>query len=266
MKPAMTTVPVFPTEAHARVAEAIELTFAADDAVDTILITNSCARGRATPESDLDLVLLVKDGLPADAVRALETRWAAFMAQNSAVQAYLNTGRFAHIHADVITGTYTPTIWDDGGGPDAFELEIGNHVAYSAPLTPPGSAFQNLQARWLPFYDEALRDTRLTMAHNACLYDLDHVPFFVRRDLPFQAFDRLYKAHQEFLQGLFIARRKYPLAYNKWIREQVVEWLGLEAVYGQLLALLSIPDLAHASTLTEHADHMRGLVRDFLSS
>jgi hypothetical protein len=262
----MTTAPVFPTEAHARVAEAIEHTFAADDAVDTILITNSCARGRATPESDLDLVLLVKDGLPADAVRALETRWAAFMAGDGAVLAYLNTGRFAHIHADVITGTYTPTVWDDGGGPDAFELEIGNHVAYSAPLTPPGPALGGLQARWLPFYDDALRVSRLTMVREACLYDLDHVPFFVRRDLPFQAFDRLYKAHQEFLQGLFIARRRYPLAYNKWIREQVVEWLGLEVVYGRLLASLSIPDLAAVSTLTEHARRARDLANDFLSS
>ncbi len=256
--------PVFPTEAHARVAAAIAETFGPDPAVDTILITNSCARGRATPESDLDLVLLVKDGLPADTVRALEARWAGFMAQDAAVLAYLHTGQYAHIHADVITGVYTPAIWDDGGGPDAFELEIGNHIACSAPLTPPGAAFMGLQARWLPFYDDALRVSRLTMVRDACLYDLDHVPFFVRRDLPFQAFDRLYKAHQEFLQGLFIAWRRYPLAYNKWIHEQVVEWLGLPDVYAQLLWTLAVPELTNPH-LDDRAARLHGLVTQWLN-
>ncbi|MBL8097121.1 MAG: nucleotidyltransferase domain-containing protein [Anaerolineales bacterium] len=256
--------PVFPTEAHARVAEAIKRTFAADAAVDTILITNSCARGRATPESDLDLVLLVKAGLPSEGVRALESRWAGFMAQDAAVLAYLHTGQYAHIHADVITGVYTPTIWDDGGGPDAFELEIGNHVAYSAPLTSPGPTFQSLRARWLPYYEDRLQAARLTMVRTACLFDLDRVAFYVRRDLPFQAFDRLYKAHQEFLQGLFIAWRRYPLAYNKWIHEQVVEWLGLPDVYAQLLWTLAVPELTNPH-LDDRAARLHGLVTQWLN-
>jgi len=105
--------PVFPTDTHARVADAIAHTFATDDAVDTILITNSCARGRATPESDLDLVLLATAGLSALAVAGLEARWAAFLAHDSDVQEFRNTGPFAHVHADVITGVYTPNVWDD---------------------------------------------------------------------------------------------------------------------------------------------------------
>ena len=46
------------------------------------------------------------------------------------------------------------------------------------------------------------------MVRTACVYDLEHALFFVRRGLYFQAFDRLYKSFQEFLQALFIARRK----------------------------------------------------------
>lgn len=249
--------PVFPTPAHARVAQAIADAFEADPGVDTILITNSCARGRATPQSDLDLALLVPEGATTDAVRALEARWAAFMDQDEAVQDYLRSGRFAHIHADVITGVYTPTVWDDGGGPDAFELEVGNHVAYSAPFEALGPHFGALQVRWLPYYDEALRVARLTMVHDATLYDLDHVSFFLKRDLPFQAFDRLYKAHQEFLQGLFIARHTYPLAYNKWIHEQVVEWLGRPDLFALALRLPALNDrdglILHAATLRELA-------------
>lgn len=248
--------PVFPTSAHARVARAIVDTFGADPDVDTILITNSCARGRATPQSDLDLALLVPAGASVDAVRALESRWAAFVTQDDAVRAYLLSGRFAHIHADVITGEYAPTLWDDGGGPDAFELEIGNHVAYSAPLTAVGAHHLALQTHWLPYYAEALRSARLAMARDASLYDLDHVPFFLKRDLPFQAFDRLYKAHQEFLQGLFIARRTYPLAYNKWIHEQVVEWLGRPDLF---VMLLRLPALNDRDGLVRHAETLRDL-------
>jgi hypothetical protein len=74
-------------------------------------------------------------------------------------------------------------------------------------------------------------------------YDLDHVPFFVGRGLYFQAFDRLYKAFQEFLQALFIARRVYPIAYNKWIHEQVAVRLGLPELYAQLPKILEITRL-----------------------
>jgi hypothetical protein len=122
-------------------------------------------------------------------------------------------------------------------------VEIGNRVAYGVPLQSVGRHFQHLQSTWLPFYGDGLRLERLTMVRRACAYDLDHVPFYVRRGLHFQAFDRLYKAFQEFLQALFIARRTYPLAYNKWIREQVEGWLGLPELYRELPKILSVRDI-----------------------
>jgi hypothetical protein len=42
------------------------------------------------------------------------------------------------------------------------------------------------------------------------------------------------------LQALFIARRTYPIAYDKWIREQVEEILGLPELYTQLTHLFEI--------------------------
>jgi len=39
---------------------------------------------------------------------------------------------------------------------------------------------------------------------------------------------------------LFTARRTYPIAYNKWIREQVEEVLGLPELYAQLPHLFEI--------------------------
>jgi hypothetical protein len=62
----------------------------------------------------------------------------------------------------------------------------------------------------------------------------------VRRELYFAAFDRLYTSFQLFMQALFIAHRTYPLAYNRWIREQVEEVLGLPELYRLLPGVLEV--------------------------
>lgn len=67
------------------------------------------------------------------------------------------------------------------------------------------------------------------MVGGYCIKNLQHLPGFVARRVYFQAFDRLYNAYREFLQALFIARRTHPIAYNKWIREQVEEILGVRS-------------------------------------
>ena len=81
------------------------------------------------------------------------------------------------------------------------------------------------------------------MVREACARDLEAIPFYLNRGLYFQAFDRLYKAFQEFLQALFVARRTYPLAYNKWIYEQVAGCLGLPKLYEKLPPILSVRNI-----------------------
>jgi hypothetical protein len=81
------------------------------------------------------------------------------------------------------------------------------------------------------------------MVRAACAYDLEHVSFFVQRGLYFQALHRLYKAFQEFLQALFIVHRVYPLAYTKWVRMQVEEWLGLPELYRELPTMMSVSSI-----------------------
>lgn len=132
-------------------------------------------------------------------------------------------------------------------------------MAYSLPLGPAGPEFAHLQAGWLPYYDESLRLQRLNMVREACIYDLDFVPFYVGRGLYFQAFDRVYKAFQEFLQAFFIAQRRYPLAYNKWIREQIAVQMGLEDLYHQCTALLVLVDFEGAE-IAQKAEALRQLV------
>src|SRR5262249_7355560 len=97
------------------------------------------------------------------------------------------------------------------------------------------------------------------MVREECARDLDAIPFYLNRGLYFQAFDRLYKAFQEFLQALFIARHTYPLAYNKWIREQVTEWLSLPELYQELPPILSVRNI-ESRELGDKADALRTLL------
>jgi predicted nucleotidyltransferase len=249
----------FPTLLHEQTAETAYQFFKSKPGVDTILIVNSCARGQGIPESDLDMNVLVQPGMPAEYFSDLEEAWRQELAASEVLRRFRASGEHAHVHLDVVRGEFVPETWDDGGGPDGFELGIGNLLAYGAPLHSAGAYYHQIKAYWLPYYSEELHCPRLEMVRAACLYDLGHVPFFVRRELYFQAFDRLYKGFQEFLQALFIARRVYPLAYNKWIRLQVEEWLGLPELYRALPAVISVSNI-ESSELVGKASGLRDLL------
>ena len=119
--------------------------------------------------------------------------------------------------------------------------------------------FRELQKKWFPYYNDDLRLQRLAMTRNACNYDLDHIPFFINRALYFQAFDILCKAFQEYLQALFIANKTYPIAYNKWIREQIVKWLKLPGIYPKLSPILSVTNI-ESNEINEKAKMLRELL------
>jgi predicted nucleotidyltransferase len=236
----MSTQAAYPTPQHRHAAEALVEFFRQRDETQAVLLVNSCARGKATPDSCLDIAVFVRPEVFATEQERLQRDWQAFYATDSAFEQLRRVGRFSVVHFDYCTGVYDPPIWDDGGGPDGFELEIGNQLVYGVPLWEGGDYLAQLKANWLPYYAEALREQRLTMAIHACLEDLEHIAWFVGRGLYFAAFDRLYKAFQEYLQALFIAHRTYPIAYNKWIREQVEEILGQPELYRQLPPVLQI--------------------------
>jgi len=236
MNEKMNIQPAYPTVEHKQAAEAIVAFFSQQADVDAVLLTCSCARGKASKDSCLDIVILANAG----AFARLEQKWEAFYATEPCFQALLNIGKYSHVDLEFINGMFQqpPHGWTTGA--DAFELEIGNTLVYTVALWQANDRFQQLKRQWLPYYDETLRKERLEMARKYGLNNLDHIPLYVERGLYFQAFKRLHQAFEEFLQALFIARRTYPIAYDKWVREQIVDILNLPELYSQFVHLFEI--------------------------
>ena len=232
----------FPTRLHQQVAEAV-VEWHRDSPAEAVLLVNSCARGTATAESDVDVAILVSPDLPVADRQAMEAAWGRRYRSGPLFREFEKNGRFARVHLDIFDGRWEPARWDDGGGPDAFEIEVGNRVTHAVPLWEGGAAFAELRSRWLPYYGDDLRAERLPMVIEACRRDLERIPYGVRRGLYFYSFGRLYNAFQESLQAVFICRRVYPIAYDKWIREQVGGWLGLPDLYHELPPVLQIAHL-----------------------
>lgn len=236
----MKTGPIYPTQAHQTAADVIKEYFVSNYKIDAVLLVNSCARGKATRDSCLDIVVLAKPDESRSPLRDLEAGWEELEKSNQVIKDLYKVGKYSVVHPDFINGVFIPREQDEAAGPDDFEVQIGNFLRYSVPLWQGSDYFTQLQGQWLPYYNEDLRAQRLERVRWFCLNNLHHIPPYIERGLYFQSFDRLYNAYLEFLQALFIARRTYPIAYNKWIREQVEGILGLPELYEQLTHLFEI--------------------------
>jgi predicted nucleotidyltransferase len=251
----------YPTPEHQAAAEVITTFFSTSFEVEAVLLVNSCARGKATRDSCLDIVVLAKPEILHTQLTAIGSAWDRFEQTDAAITAMKQVGKYSVVHPDFIDGVFTPQERNEGGGPDGFELEIGNFLAYSVPLWQGSEYYAHLK-KWLPSYDEELRQQRLHMVRQYCLNNLDHIPLFIERGLYFQSFDRLYNAYREFLQALFIARRTYPIAYDKWIEEQLVDILGLPALYDRVCGLFEISEFA-STEIADKAEELEEMLAEF---
>jgi hypothetical protein len=247
----------FPSPEHAAAAwAAVEFVSTLDEA-EAVSVVGSCAR--RSDANDVDLSVLVAD---ASAGARVEAAFAAFAAESDVMAELAALGPFIEVDLGAITGEFGPGPRSWTSGPDDFEVAVGNEVAYSVPLWQRDGRLDDLRSRWLPFYGDDLRAERLADARMYAVNDLDHVPLMIRRDELFHAFHRLYLAFQGFLQALFISRRTYPIAYDKWIREQVEGMLGLPDLYARLPAIVGIDRLDLAS-LTAASDELRALLDEW---
>ena len=249
----------YPTGAHERAAQEITRFFASREASSAVLLVNSCARGKATVDSCLDMQVIAR----SDVVSQLDAEFSRFAAESDAIAELRRAGRFSDLHLDVIDGTVVPGLIDEEGI-DYMEVEVGNLFVYSVPLFVRGDRLDQLRAEWLPYYGDALRSERLEAARWFILdNNLTRIPWFLDWLLYFQAFDRFQRAFQGFLLGIHIARRTYPIAYNKWIREQIVDNLGLPDVYEQLPKLFELHRF-ESRALETKADDLRRLAEAHL--
>ena len=252
----------YPTSQHQAAAETITDFFVSNYKIDAVLLVNSCARGKATRDSCLDIVILVKPDPSRSPLSALETGWQELDETSHAINALYKVGQYSVVHPDFINGVFNPREQDEAAGPDDFEVEIGNFLAYSVPLWQGSDYYSELKEQWLPYYGEELRQQRLSKVRWFCLNNLHHNPLYTERGLYFQSLDRLYNAYREFLQALFIARRTYPIAYNKWIQEEVEEILGLPELYVQLTHLFEIRHFESAE-LADKAKEVEELLEKY---
>jgi len=264
-KESMLLQATYPTPEHKAAAETIVDFYVSNYKIDAVLLVNSCARGKATRDSCLDIVVLAKPDPSRSQLGALEVGWEELEQSNHTIKALYKVGRYSVVHPDFIHGAFAPRVRDEAAGPDDFEVEVGNFLAYSVPLWQGSDYLAQLKGQWLPYYNDDLRRQRLEMVRWHCLNNLHHIPLYIERGLYFQSFDRLYNAYREFLQALFISRRTYPIAYNKWIREQVEEILGLPELYAQLSHLFEIKHF-ESSEIADKAIEVERLLENYAPS
>lgn len=251
--------PAYPTPEHERAAQLVAGYFSARSEVSAVLLVGSCARGKASPDSCLDMAVLLRPQVLAAQLPAISAEWEKYVREEQAFEALKVVGAYSNLEVDFYDGGFDPGGHNWTSGADSFELGIGNLLVYSHPICEGDGYFRKLQNEWLPYYSEALRVERMQMVRGYLLNNLDHVRLYVPRGLYFQSFHRLWHAFSEFLQLLFISRRTYPIAYDKWVGEQIVDILGLADLYTELPHLFEISSFESAE-LWQKAQRLKVLL------
>jgi len=210
-----------------------------------IVLTGSLARGKAVKGSCVDLFIF----LPTKHLRSLAS------AINSRIEAYSRLGgQIAYYEGEVEGGIEFGDVRVDVGFTDGnfnnshehsfditrddFETTVGNLLVYSVPLYQKGRQFQRLKQKYLPFYDNALREIRLKGTAEEFDYKIWKTRWLAERGEHFAALDALLEAQRIFLQHLFIRERKYPIDYVKWLREQCSQILAMPELYQEITKIV----------------------------
>ena len=235
--------------------------FSQTASVEAVLLVGSWAHGRADTASDIDIVLLVSPQTRATEREEILASWEQAAPRQQSAELLGPLVRYSDIEVSVVDGEFSPQPRGWTSGPDDFELRLGNYVAYSRPLFERTGRYHDLRDQWLPFYDEKVRTERLQAARTFFLNNVDHIGWSLGRADSFHAFERLYHAHHEFLQALFISRRIYPIAYDKWVTAQLTDLLGMPDIASDLARIIGVGNL-NPSALAARATELQRLFDD----
>lgn len=240
MKTQTTTIQ-FPTTAHRDIFWAAVDRLKRLHEIVVINISGSVARGQGSFDADVDLDVFAQNDrfTPrlASVIKRIEQELNAQYRKRSGVGRFFELG----IHERLLRPKPQPRHWTSG--PDDFEIVVGHSFVNCNNVFSRGGAYERARHRFVPYYAESLRKKRLREVTKFCLNNIAHIEPFVRRKLYFQAYRRFYDASREFLQALFISRRVYPLDYDKWVKYELTELLGLPAVARELSRLYTLKKL-----------------------
>lgn len=122
---------------------------------------------------------------------------------------------------------------------DEFETTIGNLFVYSVTLYEKGARYEKLKQKYLPFYNDELRRIRLAGTRKEFAYKIWKTKWLAERGEYLSSLETLLEAQRIFLQHLFVKKRKYPIDYVKWIREQCSQILQMPNLYSELVSIFN---------------------------
>ena len=234
----------YPTQSYSIVLNKMVKYYEAYLRVFAIVLIGSLARGKAAPGSCIDLTIFLHDEEFEKLAYRLNDRAKAYSRLGGEICFYsgdVEGGvQFDDIRVDLV---FTDGRFRKGCNPfdmvnDEFETTIGNLFVYGAPLFTKGNKYGYLRSKYLPFYNEDLRQKRLDGTKSEFNYKVWKTRWLASRGEHIAAFDTLLETTRIFLQHLFIKQRKYPIDYCKWLKEQCQSILAMPELYRKLVAII----------------------------
>jgi predicted nucleotidyltransferase len=211
-----------------------------------IALIGSLARGKAVEGSCIDLFIFLETKqfkALASTIKARAKKYSRMGGQICFYEGDVEGGiQFGNVRVDIgfTDGKFKHSSENSFDiTRDEFEKTIGNLFSYSIVLFEKGTKYQKLKEKYLPFYDEKLRKARLNGTAEEFEYKIWKTRWLAKRGEYFAAFDSLLEAQRIFLQHLFIKRRKYPIDYVKWLKEQCAQILGMPELYDELASVVN---------------------------
>ena len=84
----------YPTPEHRLAADAIVDFFSTEFEIDAVLLVNSCARGKATRDSCLDIIVLAQPDALQARLAAWQNRWEQFEQTSAAIEQLRHAGKY----------------------------------------------------------------------------------------------------------------------------------------------------------------------------
>jgi len=258
----------YPNQNYKKVLAKMVNYFRAYDGVYAIVLTGSMARAKAVEGSCIDLCIF----LDSKQFNALSSE----RALHSRIKTYSQLkGEICYYEGKVEGGVIIEGIRVDIGFTNAqfnpksqnsfditrdeFETTIGNLFTYSVVLYEKDEQYQQQKKKYLPFYNNKLRNVRLEGTREEFNYKIWKTRWLAERDEYLASLGALLEAQRILLQHVFIKAKKYPIDYTKWVKEQCFQILHIPDLYQDIMSTINGLELTKEG-LNEKANTLEQLI------